>query len=431
MADKKSKNVRSDEILSELDEIVRKLDQSIFDGFDALYQLVMSYDFPSSCFEGLILLKTDLNDCVKDSTNMRHFEEKMVSMRMQIDAFIEELFKVVEESDSQIAELDNKELRDYFVEKRQTETVFWCEDIFKDYPKFSLKNISFSISYGQVYGVIGRNANGKTTLLKIVAGILRPTSGSLHYPMISPSGLHWQDIKNQIAFVKQEHSDAGWIGSLKQMLHFAAAERGIYGIENINRVEYTIARLGLHKYQRASWRELSTGFKLRLAIARQLVWKPKLLILDEPLANLDLESQQNLLFDLRAMADSISDPMCIIFSSQNLDEIESVSDKIIFLDDGAMKFCGELHEIGDTSSNFFMLNLHDPNWNIMSALWPLRSDIIEISRNNDGILIKTSKSVTGKKVLSLLLTQNVNIKLFRDVSNSPRLFFTDFLSENI
>ena len=79
-------------------------------------------------------------------------------------------------------------------------------------------------------------------------------------------------------------------------LHFAAAIHGIRGKENEDEVDFIIWRLGLDKYRNATWNEISGGFKMRFSLGRALVYNPRLLILDEPLANLDVNTQLLFLF---------------------------------------------------------------------------------------------------------------------------------------
>src|SRR5204863_8033249 len=119
-----------------------------------------------------------------------------------------------------------------------------------------------------------------------------------------------------------------WYGSLRSNLHYESAIHGIRGADNEREVDYIVERLGLTNELDRRWYELSGGYKLRFALARGLVWKPALLVLDEPLANLDFIAQQVVLKDLRHLTNSLRYPLSVFVSSQHVHEIEDVSDKL-------------------------------------------------------------------------------------------------------
>jgi ABC-type bacteriocin/lantibiotic exporter with double-glycine peptidase domain len=98
-----------------------------------------------------------------------------------------------------------------------------CQNITKHYSgsRFSLEDLSFSLETGQITGVVGRNASGKTTLLRIVRAEIVPDSGTVTYPALTRDGEGWAHIKRQIAYIPQ--SFGSWTGRLKTNLHFIAA----------------------------------------------------------------------------------------------------------------------------------------------------------------------------------------------------------------
>ena len=136
-------------------------------------------------------------------------------------------------------------------------------------------------------------------------------------------------IKNHIAFIPQRIPK--WYGLLKDNLHFSASIAGIYGAKNNLMVNFMLERLNLSSYAHLTWNQISSGYRTRFEIARILLQKPRLLILDEPLANLDINAQQTILTDLIFMAKGAHNPMGIILSSQQLHEVEKVADTVIFI----------------------------------------------------------------------------------------------------
>ena len=310
--------------------------------------------------------------------------------------------------------------------KQDKRIVFKGTGLTKTYPKksiaFTLHPIDLELKSGEITAVVGENGNGKTTLLEIIAGNLMQTDGDLQYYYLSKNDQkNYYEIKQQIAYITQDLPK--WSGLLIDNLHFAAAIRGIKGSKNEEEVDFIISRLGLDKYRKATWNEISGGFKMRFALAKALVWGPKLLILDEPLANLDLNTQLFFLQDLRDIADSLSVPMSIILSSQHLHMIESITDNIVFLHDGMAKYNGKLNDFGeDRQENSFEI--------ACDLLKEELTDLLDEALERQGIevaghhfIIHTSKEVTPRNLLEIFVEKNITLTYFRDISKSTRKLF--------
>ncbi len=289
---------------------------------------------------------------------------------------------------------------------------------------FGLKDIDFCFRLGEITGVVGENGNGKTTLFRIAVGELAADSGVLHFPYIEgQAGVttgNWERIKEHIAFIPQDIER--WYGSVKDNLHYELAVHGILDKENLEEVEYIIYRLGLEKHQNKSWNQLSGGYKLRFALARALVWKPKLLVIDEPLANLDIKAQLIILNDLRDLANSYRYPLSIVISSQHLHEIENVSDRIIFLKEGNMIFNGRVDELGNERQENTFEFASDLS---VEELERRLAGFEYYSLENTGLayVIRTPLSITYQELFQIFLKAEIPIGYFRDISQSTKKLF--------
>ena len=221
-------------------------------------------------------------------------------------------------------------------------SLFISDSITKNYRSggFTLSNISVKLNPGQITGVVGENGNGKTTLLRIIAGDLAIDKGSLSYfdRDSMADNFSWEWAKSRIAYIPQRIPR--WFGSLRKNLIFEATIRGIKGKEADNLVDELVNQLGLEEYIHLKWKEISTGYRLRFQLAKMLISSPDILVLDEPIANLDINAQGKFLGDLRRIVSQEDRSVSVILSSQQLHEIENVSDAIIFLKKGAA--CGYL-----------------------------------------------------------------------------------------
>jgi len=279
---------------------------------------------------------------------------------------------------------------------------------------FTLSPISFDVSSGDILGVVGENGNGKTTLLRCLAGQLAIDTGSVHHTQISEPGYY--AIKHQVAFIPQRIPR--WYGLLKDNLHFSAAIAGVHQDENDLMVDFMLERLGLGGYANYTWNQISSGYRTRFEIARVLLQKPSLLILDEPLANLDINAQQTILTDLRFMAKSIKHPMGVVLSSQQLHEVEKIADNVLFIKRGSCMF--QVKERTEAIKSY-VLELETITG---------RDDLLRILGDNNvsiqfngGFYTITSASFSAQEMLNRLVSSQVGITYFRDITYSTKRFF--------
>ncbi|NES72949.1 MAG: ABC transporter ATP-binding protein, partial [Okeania sp. SIO2D1] len=287
---------------------------------------------------------------------------------------------------------------------------------------FQLSVSELELKFGEITSLVGENGNGKTTLLRIIAGELKETSGIIKYPALTKSKeKSWYKIKQQIGYVPQELPQ--WTGTLVDNLHFAAAIHGIRGEENEDEVDFILWRLGLDKYRNATWNEISGGFKMRFALAKALVCNPRFLILDEPLANLDVNTQLLFLQDLRYLADSLAHPKTILLTSQHLYEVESITDNIIFIKEGAVIYNGKFKNFGeDREENAFELSCNLSKNELMDLLEEIQYTEIETVGQNQYI-INASINIGSNDFIKLFIDHDITLKYFRDISKSTRRLF--------
>lgn len=311
------------------------------------------------------------------------------------------------------------------------EVVFEAKAITKIFrsPKFTfqLPPIDLDLRMGEITGIVGENGNGKTTLLRIVAGDLQISGGNIRYPYFDVERDDWYGIKQNIAFIPQ-HLPV-WNGFLKENLHFTAAIHGIKGRENEERVDLVIHRLGLTKYEDALWNEISSGYKLRFELARALVWYPSLLIIDEPLANLDINTQQVFLQDLQYLAKSTQNPMSILLSSQHLHELESIADNIIFIKNGEALYNGSMKDFGkDRIKNQFEINTSSTKAELEEILADVSN--VHIEDHGSTKTIHTPIHIDANSLLRKLIAAEVQLTYFRDISTSTLKLFRENVTKN-
>ena len=179
--------------------------------------------------------------------------------------------------------------------------------------------------------------------------------------------------------------------------------------------------MGLDPYRDAGWGEIAGGFKTRFELAKALVWDPRLLILDEPLAPLDVNTLGQFLKDLRGYASSLRFPLAVLISSQHLYETEWVADRLIFLKDGKATFQGSPWELGTgRAENWFELSCPSTP-DIPRRLTGM--GVQSVQNMGHCYLLKGPLALDGAVLLEGLLKAGVEVRYFRDVSRSSRKFF--------
>jgi len=209
---------------------------------------------------------------------------------------------------------------------------------------FKIQDISFQIEENIIYALTGNNGSGKTTLLRLLVGLLKPESGLIKiFDKILPRDKQklWE-IRKSIGFLFQNPDDQLFAPTIEEDISFGARNLKLEEEEVKERVNWALKAVGLLEFKDYSPFNLSWGQRKRAALAGLLVMKPKLLILDEPFANLDFKSIYNHLKILEYLRKESE--MTIFFTTHNLFFVEHWADRMLFLHGGKIIFDGIPYE---------------------------------------------------------------------------------------
>lgn len=202
-----------------------------------------------------------------------------------------------------------------------------CASVEKRYgARFKLGPVSFALKHGEILGVVGPNASGKTSLLRILAGQLAPSAGTCK---VAARNAGEQVLATRALMVPE--SPPLWSGSMEDHLAFQAALFGYRKLlENARQVAHVLKQLDIVAHRKKLYGQLSDGIRMRTAIAAALLARPGLVILDEPLGPLDPRSQQDLLRWMLTWAKRKS-PTSFIIAAHHVTDIEAVADQVLSL----------------------------------------------------------------------------------------------------
>ncbi len=205
-------------------------------------------------------------------------------------------------------------------------------NISKSYGKTAiLRDISLNVKKGSALAVAGENGAGKTTLLKILATASLPDSGELSIGGIDAL-LQPAKAREMIGYVPQGIALMQEL-SVKDNLYYWMKSKD----ENLYR--WTLKTIGLEGMEKRRVSKLSGGMKRRLNIGASLVLRPQILILDEPLAGVDIANRRKIIDSLR---DLKKQGITIVFTSHYIDEMSTLADELIALRDGACTYYGSI-----------------------------------------------------------------------------------------
>src|SRR6185369_11801814 len=202
-------------------------------------------------------------------------------------------------------------------------------------PVEALRDVSFEVEAGEIFGLIGRNGAGKTTLIKIVATLVQPTTGSV--------AVHGHDsveqdelVRREIGLATAEERSFYWRLTSEQNLLFFARLHGFSDRIANQRIKDLFAKLELEEVARRRFGELSTGNKQRLAIVRAMLNSPPVLLLDEPTRSLDPLAAARTREMIRSLAQQ-DPPVTIFLTSHNLGEVETLCGRVAVISRGRIR----------------------------------------------------------------------------------------------
>ncbi len=205
---------------------------------------------------------------------------------------------------------------------------------------FACNDVSFEVAEGEIFGLLGPNGAGKTTTLRVLATILKPTSGAAHLGDIDI--FRYPDAaRAALGFLS---SSTGLYERLspREILTYFGRLNGVTESTLKEKIEQLFTALEFKQFADVRCGKLSQGTRQKVSIARSIIHDPKLMILDEPSNGLDVVATQAMhAFIRQAKADG----KCIVFSTHIMSEAEKLCDRIGIINDGKVLAQGSLSEL--------------------------------------------------------------------------------------
>ena len=255
---------------------------------------------------------------------------------------------------------------------------------YKPTDQFHLNDVSFNFKNGNLYTILGRTLSGKTTLLKTIAGLLTPDSGEIDFDR--KDFLKTPVWERNVAMVYQQFINYPHLNVFENVA-FPLKQRKMETNVINEKVTDALKSVGLSGYENRKIQELSGGQQQRVSLARSLVKNAKILLLDEPLVNLDYKLREQLREEFKNLfSKGLSDETILIYSTTDPRETMELNGEVIVLDEGKVLQVGPAKEIFENPNSLKVAEIsNDPPMNIIDA------EILESEVSFEGISISAPK----------------------------------------
>lgn len=274
----------------------------------------------------------------------------------------------------------------------------------------ALNEITFSVKEGSCFGLLGPNGAGKSTTMKIITGVIEPTSGNV--TAFGKDAIHEREqIRMNIGYVPQDITLYEQL-SAYQNLQFMGEMYGLKGKVLKERIERVLEDVGLVDRAKDVVKTFSGGMKRRINIAAALLHQPKLLILDEPTVGIDPQSRNHIFDMIRRLK---QEGVTIIYSTHYMEEVETLCDDLAIIDHGKVIVQGSLATLLDQyaqSSIYVEIDEQETLPNIQTAH--------NMFKEGKGYVLETERLLdTIEEITAKLKNSGLHVKCFE--INRPTL----------
>lgn len=208
--------------------------------------------------------------------------------------------------------------------------------------KAAVKNVNFSIEEGQIVGLLGENGAGKTTMLKMLTGILFPTEGEINVSGFTPTDRKKEFLKS-ISFVMGNKAEVNWDLPAVDTFRYQQLVYEVPENEFQLNLKMMSELLDVQNLLKVPIRHLSLGERMKMELINNFIYSPRIVFLDEPTLGLDIKSQMAIREFIKAYRKEKN--TTIIITSHYMDDIEETCDRVILLNKGEKIYDGNIGEL--------------------------------------------------------------------------------------
>ncbi len=281
----------------------------------------------------------------------------------------------------------------------------------------AVKNLNLDIAAGQVYGFLGPNGAGKTTTIRMIAGLVHPTTGNIE--LFGKNPRREQAVLRRVGAVVEGASFYPFLSG-RRNLEVMARTSGIYHRATRERIESLLAQVGLSERANQRVRGYSLGMRQRLGLVATVLDNPDLLIFDEPTNGLDPEGMTEVRRFIRAQATEHG--KTVFLSSHLLREVEQVCDRVAIINRGEIVREGKVSELlAEQSRLVIEASPLDAAQSALAERWP-------VSRENDALRVE-AKREDIPDLVRMLVARNIDVYQVNIERQNLEAYFLNVIQE--
>lgn len=295
------------------------------------------------------------------------------------------------------------------------------EDLVKDYTSGFLRkkvrvlrDVSFSVDKGEIFGFVGPNGAGKTTTFKVMLGFVSLTGGRVE---IMGKAIGDVDIKKHLGYLPENPYFYDYLTG-EELLRYMGELHGMDGKELKKKIDELLEKVNMSHARNIQLRKYSKGMLQRVGIAQALINDPEFLILDEPLSGLDPIGQR----EIRALIlDQKSNGKTVILSSHILSDVEALCDRVGVIIDGRVVKTGEIGKLFEELHRAYQIVVKNLDTKILGELSDLNVDI----ERRAGLFVLTFSDDIKSRVLDVVSASNGDIISLNPLRKSLEELFVE------
>lgn len=273
----------------------------------------------------------------------------------------------------------------------------------------AVKSINLNIKEGDIYGFLGPNGAGKTTTIRMLTGLLKPTTGEVFIGGIKVDG-NQQKTKQMIGVLPESHGYYEWMTAYEYLNYFYK----LYDMDKDNakqHIDYLLHKVGLTDRSHTLVGQFSRGMRQRLGIAKTLINRPKIIFLDEPTLGLDPTGQRDIHELIKSLNKSLN--ITVFITSHLLKDIEVLCNKVAIVKNGELIVEDSIINLQERFTEGEIINFKTSDQvkaeNLVSSI--LHAEVI--ANNSEGMKVKIDEPVNvnsvKQKIVEVLFMHQIDI----------------------
>ena len=281
----------------------------------------------------------------------------------------------------------------------------------------AVKDVSFDVNEGEIFGLLGPNGAGKTTIIRLILEIFKADKGTVAVL----GGPMTEEKLNQIGYLPEERGLYQEI-TLDNCLSYLAGLKGLKQSEAHERIDNYLERFELTTYKKKKIKEMSKGMQQKAQLIATLIHKPQIIIVDEPFSALDPINTQMV---KEILLQQKSNGATIVMSTHQMHQVEELCDRLVLVNKGSVLLYGGLKDIHKRfAGNSVVIHTEQP-------LPKSIEGVVEIIPNDQGALLKLDHSTSPNAILKELIQKNIILDEFHIALPSLDDIFIKVVKEQV